>query len=128
MAGVKVTVQELAEEYLFDCQARKLSPRTIEGYKKLLGMFLRRTAEDEFVTTMDELTPQIIKRYIIKLQRENKKPQYINDILKVIKTFSKYVYEEGYTKELLTERVKSVQQPKVKIASFNQKEVAGMLS
>ena len=53
MASVKVTIGELVEEYLFDCQARKLSPKTIEGYKKLLGMFQRFLGEDEYITTKD---------------------------------------------------------------------------
>ena len=63
MAGVKVTMAELAEEYLLDCQARKLSPRTIEGYRKLLGVFLRRIAKDEFITTMDALAALRQQRY-----------------------------------------------------------------
>lgn len=58
MASVKVSISELAEEYLFDCQARKLSPRTIGGYKKLLNLFQQYLRETEFITTMDELTPQ----------------------------------------------------------------------
>ena len=128
MASVKVTLEELAQEYLFDCQARKLSPRTIEGYKKLLSLFQKHVREAEFITTLDELTPQVIKRYIVHLQRAGKKPQYINDIIKVIKTFSKYAHEEGYTKDVLTEKVRNVHQPKVKIASFNEKEVSRMLS
>ena len=68
MGSVKVTISELAQEYLFDCQARKLSPKTIEGYRKLLNMFQRFVGVTEFITTLDELTPQAIKRYIVHLQ------------------------------------------------------------
>lgn len=128
MASVKVTVEELAQEYLFDCQTRKLAPRTIEGYRKLLNMFIRHVAETEFITTLDELTSPAIKRYIMKLQREGKRPQYINDHIKVIRTFCVYAYDEGYAKNVLTEKIKNVQQPKVKIVAFNEKEVSAMLS
>ena len=63
MASVMVTISELAEEYLYDCQVRKLSPVTIKGCRTLLNLFQRYLMEVEFITTMDELILITHKRH-----------------------------------------------------------------
>ena len=57
------------------------------------------------------------------LQERGAKPQYINDQLKAFKVLFRYLYEEGYTDSILTERIKNVKQPKTIIKTFTEQEV-----
>ena len=43
---------------------------------------------------------------------------YINDLLKVFKTFFNYLKKEGHIKERPTANVKNMKQPKVKIITY----------
>jgi len=56
------------------------------------------------------------------------KPQYINDLLKVFKTFFRYCVQEGYLTTDPAAPVKNVKQPKVKIITFSELEIRRMLT
>lgn len=122
-----VNMLDLVESYLLECQARQLSPRTIETYNKLLRPLFLWLGDNHDVQTIEQLTPQHYKMYLLFKEKEGAKPQYINDILRVMRTFSRYLLEEGYVNRLLTEKIRNVRQPKVKIVSFNEKEVREMI-
>ena len=67
-----------------------------------------------------------IKAYLMMLHERGAKPQYINDQLKAFKVLFRYLYEEGYTDSILTERIKNVKQPKTIIKTFTEQEVKKM--
>lgn len=118
---------DLMEMYLTDCQLRKLSPKTLEGYRKLLQPMLIWLGDNEQVDTIGDLVPQHYKMYLMYKEKNGASPQYLNDILRVIRTFSRYLYDEGHTNRLLSEKLKNVRQPKVKIVAFNEQEIKAML-
>lgn len=117
----------LIQEYLFDCRARELSPRTIHGYEKLLRYFLEYANNVINIHMLQELKPIHIKQYIVSLQKRGCKPSYINDVIKPVKTLCSYAYQEGYTDELITKRVRNVKQPKVLIHTFSTDETKRMI-
>ncbi len=119
-------MEGLKREFVFSMQARKLSPKTIDNYSKQIGFLLRYAKEIYQVDTIESFTSQIIKEFLVS-KMKTCKPQYINDLLKAFKVFFRYIHEEGYTSDILTIRIKNVKQPKVKIISFNKKEVKGYL-
>ena len=107
-----MTMEMLAKEFIFDCQARELSPRTIRNYEKQISYFVRYLAEIHSVNHLEELKPTHIKQYLVMLSSKKKKPSYINDLLKAVKCLCAYAYNEGYTAELITKRVKNVKEPR----------------
>jgi integrase/recombinase XerD len=111
-------MEGLKQEFVFSMQVRKLSGRTIDS--KQIGFLLRYAKEEFLVNTIEGFTSQIIKQFLLS-KMETCKPQYINDLLKAFKVFFRYIHEEGYTTDILTNRIKNVKQPKVKIISFNKK-------
>ena len=121
-------LMDLMDAYLTECEIRKLAPKTIEGYKKLLRAMLLWLSDNEQVERLSDLTPMHYKRYLLHKEKDGASPQYINDILRVMRTFSRFLYDEGYTPKLLTEKIKNVKQPKVKIVSFTEEEIQGMLN
>jgi len=54
--------------------------------------------------------------------------EYINDLLKVFKTFFRYCTEEEYIKSNPAKRVHNVRQPKVMIRTFSEDEILKMLN
>ena len=117
----------LAKEFIFDCEARNLSQGTIKGYEKQLSYFLCFLSEHLGVHRLDELTAAHIKQYVVACQRKGLKPSYVNDLLKPVKRLCTYAFEEGYTEEVITKRVKNVKEPKVLIHTFSSREIQAMI-
>ena len=117
---------DAAKEFEFNCQCRKLSDKTIRNYGKLIGYLLDYLKERHKVLCLEDVRPMYIKAYLMMLQERGAKPQYINDQLKAFKVLFRYLYEEGYTDSILTERIKNVKQPKTIIKTFTEQEVKKM--
>ena len=117
---------DAAKEFEFNCQCRKLSDKTIQNYGKLIGYLLDYLKEQHKVLCLEDVRPMYIKAYLMMLQERGAKPQYINDQLKAFKVLFRYLYEEGYTDSILTERIKNVKQPKTIIKTFTEQEVKKM--
>ena len=117
---------DAAKEFEFNCQCRKLSYKTIRNYGKLIGYLLDYLKEQHKVLCLEDVRPMYIKAYLMMLQERGAKPQYINDQLKAFKVLFRYLYEEGYTDSILTERIKNVKQPKTIIKTFTEQEVKKM--
>ena len=117
---------DAAKEFEFNCQCRKLSDKTIRNYGKLIGYLLDYLKEQHKVLCLEDVHPMYIKAYLMMLQERGAKPQYINDQLKAFKVLFRYLYEEGYTDSILTERIKNVKQPKTIIKTFTEQEVKKM--
>ena len=117
---------DAAKEFEFNCQCRKLSDKTIRNYGRLIGYLLDYLKEQHKVLCLEDVRPMYIKAYLMMLQERGAKPQYINDQLKAFKVLFRYLYEEGYTDSILTERIKNVKQPKTIIKTFTEQEVKKM--
>ena len=117
----------LVQEFIFDCKVRNLAPRTIRNYEKQLNYFVRYLEAAQGVEELNDLKPIHIKQFMVMLQEKKNKPSYINDLLKAVKCMCSYAYEEGYTAELITKRVKNVKEPKILIHTFSDEEIVKMV-
>ena len=121
-------LKDAAKEFEFNCKCRKLSDKTIKNYNKLISYLLDYLKDRYMVLTLEDMRSTYIKSYLIYLQEKGAKPQYINDQLKAFKVLFRYLYEEGYTECILTERIKNVKQPKTIIQTFTEKEIKNMIN
>lgn len=122
-----MTISELKKEFLFDCEVRELSAKTIRNYEKQLKHFEAFLRGSCGVELLEDLKPIHIKQFVAMLQKRGCKPSYTNDMLKAVKVLCGYAYREGYTEELITKRVKNVKEPKVLIHTFNTDEIRSMV-
>ena len=122
-----LSMKTLVQEFIIDCQARNLAPRTIHNYEKQLDYFTRYLKEAQGVEALEDLKPLHIKQFILMLQGKKNKPSYVNDLLKAVKCLCAYAYEEGYTAEVITKKVKNVKEPKVLIHTFSDEEIVRMI-
>ena len=122
-----MTMDDAIQEFGFDCKIRKLSPKTIDNYRKQLK-YLYRYLKSEFqIDNVEEIKPFHIKQFLSYMDDKGRKARYINDLLKVFKTFFNYLKKEGTIKERPTANIKNMKQPKVKILTFNNVEVRKLL-
>lgn len=122
-----MTIYELKKEFIFDCEVRELSSKTIHNYAKQLEQFAAFLRGSCGIENLEELKPIHIKQFIAMLQKRGCKPSYTNDMLKAVKVLCGYAFREGYTAELLTKRVKNVKEPKVLIHTFNSNEINSLV-
>ena len=116
------------KEYEFDCKARKLGVNTIQGYMRMLRYLMDYLDKEYDITQIEDVKPFHIKHFLLLKQEEGKKPQYINDLLKVYKTFFRYLEEEEYLDKAPTAKIHNVKQPKVLIRTFSEDEIRRMLN
>ena len=69
-------LRDCLKEYHFDCKARKLSVRTIEGYVRMMGYLLDFLQEKHGVAEVEEVRPSHIKQYLLMMEEKGRKPQY----------------------------------------------------
>lgn len=116
------------DEFTFHCQCRNLSPKTIKNYGKQIDYLVRFLEQTEDITHIQDVEPQHIKAFLMRMKQTNHTPNYLNDLLKAYKVFFRYAFEEGYTKTLLTERIHNVKAPKVIIRTFTEAELKRMVN
>jgi len=87
-------------EFGFDCKARKLSDKSISNYQKQLRYLLRYLEAEFQVNQVEEVRSFHIKQFLVDMADKGRKPQYINDLLKVFKTFFNYMKQEGYSERM----------------------------
>lgn len=84
------------KEYLLEIEVRRYSPRTVRSYRNNLNLFLRFCTERAGVESVDEITLGTVKAYTKFLVGAGKASAYVNSILKTIKSFVQYCFDEGY--------------------------------
>lgn len=114
------------DEFIFHCQCRKLSPRTIRNYAKQIGYLLRYLEQEHGITEIEAVEPKQIKSFLVAMDAAGRTANYLNDLLKAFKVFFRYAHEEGYTEELLTGKIHNVKKPKVILRTFTEAELKRM--
>jgi len=114
------------DEFSFHCQCRKLSPRTIKNYTKQIDYLLRFLQEEKKTTHIEDVKPRDIKEFLLNMSKAGRTANYVNDLLKAFKVFFRYAFEEGYTDELLTQKIHNAKKPKVIIRTFTEPELKRM--
>lgn len=89
-------LKDLAAEFIFNCQCRKLSEKTVHNYQLQVGYLIDYLSQEHGVAELEKVKLQMIKQYMLAMQKKGRKAQYINDLLKAFKCFFKYLYEENY--------------------------------
>ena len=88
-------ISNAIKEYLVECEIRKFTPRTLRGYKNHLNIFVT-YCEEEGITEMEDVTLVVVRQFTQTMIKKGRKGTYINSLLKVIKVFIQYCYDEGY--------------------------------
>ena len=96
----------IRDEFIFNCQYRKLESKTIGNYRKQIDYLLRFLEQEHDIVDMDGVKTAHIKQFLLRMKQNGRKTNYVNDLLKAFKVYFRYAHEEGYSEKLLTERIK----------------------
>jgi site-specific recombinase XerD len=95
-------------------QARKVervSPHTLTFYKQQLGHFLR-FCDGQVISQMGELTPDVIRRFLLAHEESGHNPGGIHAVYRVVKTFLRW-YEAEAEPPNWKNPIKKVKAPKL---------------
>ena len=121
-------LDKAAKEFEYDCKIRHLSPKTIDNYGKQLRYLQRFLEKEVSISSIEDVKPSHIKRFLAMMDDAGRKPQYINDLLKVYKTFFNYLESEGHIESSPAKRIRNMKLPKLKLRTFTEKNSMDMIN
>lgn len=96
-------LDSLVQEFLFECEIREYSEKTVENYRKQLRHFTEFLNNQFQLHDLEKLEPSHVKAFVKHYQMRQCKPSYVNDNLKAVKVLCSYAYKEKYVDHLITE-------------------------
>ena len=119
---------ELAcQEFLKEIEVRKYTPRTIRSYRNSLNLFLHFCTDNEINDT-EYLLLSTVKAFTLFMSERGRKGTYINSLLKSIKSFIQYCYNEEYGGFNTKGKITWCKEEKPIIRAFQAKDVKRMLA
>ena len=120
-------LQNLLVEYLLELKLRNYSERTIKSVRNNSTLFFYFLKSQYGVETIEKLNKTHIKAHLKYKCQLGLKPTYVNSILKNIRMFFNYLFEEEYIKENYAFSIHFQKETKTVIETFTEKEVKDML-
>lgn len=120
-------LEALVKEYLIEIEVRKYTPKTIRGYRVGLNLFLRFCKEHLDQDEIDDITLATVRQFAKFMTEAGRKGTYINGLLKTIKSFLQYCYEEGYGGFNTKRNFKWCKEERPVITAFRPSDVRQML-
>lgn len=120
--------QDVLQEFIFDCKMRKLSERTIKGYRNN-NLRLMRYLESQYqITELEETHYQAVQGYIEYLTNQKLSETYINRLIICFNCYFGYCVKEGYILRNPIDKVRRQKEPQVMIETFNNDEVSRLIN
>lgn len=120
-------ISTAAKEYYAEIEIRKFTPKTIRSYRNSLNLFLRFCEEQSDAEHIEDLSLAIVRQFTSFMISKGRKGSYINSLLKVVKAFIQYCYDEGYGGFNTRKNFKWCKQDKAVIMAFKPSDVRSML-
>ena len=87
-------IEKAIRDYLIEIEVRKYTPKTIRSYSNNLSLFLRFCEKQVEIGETDEISLSVVKQYALFLTESGRKGTYINSLLKTVKSFVQFCYDE----------------------------------
>lgn len=120
-------LEETLEEFIFECQLRKLSRRTVQSYRNANLRMLKYIKEQYGIIELEKIHHLAIKGYIGFLTQQKLSEVYINRNIVCFKCFFQYCKREGYIAENPMDKVSKQKEPVILIETFTDEEVQRMI-
>ncbi|QNO19442.1 tyrosine-type recombinase/integrase [Caproicibacterium amylolyticum] len=119
-------VKECIAEFLYECQIRQFTKKTVKGYRNALNV-LQQFLDSKGVEQIEDVNVIVLKSFFAEMIKTNHKETYINGLLKVCRALWKYLCEQEYITVNPTLKVRWAKEPKTIIKTFTDDEVKRML-
>jgi len=133
---------DVVSHFLIDCENRSLSDGTINLYRRVLGLLMRRLEQDSKVTELEEVRIIHLRQFLSFLLRsdENEKrfpeldrqgklaPITVRNYTKMVKAFFKWCMNEELLKVDPSTRLAVPKVPQLVTATFTPEQIEAMLA
>lgn len=120
-------LQNVLQEYLCDCQLRKLSERTVKGLRNNNRRFFQYLESEFSITELEDVKRVHVQAYISYLSEQGRMESYVNGIIKCFRGFFKYCEAEEYIRDSPMNRISFQKAEITLIRAFNSAEVQRMV-
>lgn len=120
-------LKKLISEFLWECEIRKYSSKTIKGYRNNLTYIANYFEQSLELLLIEEIgTPQI-RQYFKYQSSKGRKATYLNGQIKVLRAFFKYLIQEEYIQRNPMLNISWMREKMPLIKTFTNIEVKRML-
>ena len=120
-------MDDALKEFLFECQVRKYTWKTIKGYRNGLEFLINYLKQEQKINQIEEISTRHLKAFFMYQTKRNRKETYLNGLLKTYRAFFKYLVNEEYLEINPALKVSWMREPKTIIKTFSNDEVKRML-
>ncbi|KAA9018056.1 tyrosine-type recombinase/integrase [Niallia endozanthoxylica] len=121
-------IKDLLKEFTFDLQIKNYSKRTIETYNYNVGQFINFLKEHHEIDEIEDISTVHVKKFVQFEQEQGNKSNYINTIIKSLRSFYNYLVQEEYISNNIMKRIRLLKEDKEVIKTFTDMEVSRMLN
>jgi len=126
--GFFMRLEAAKKDYLTEIEIRKYSPKTVRAYNNNLDLFLRFCKDQAGVDDIEMLTPVVVRQFTKFMVDKGREGTYINRLLKSIKSFIQYCYDEEMGGFNTKNSFRWVKEEKPIIQTFRPEHVRAMLN
>ena len=83
---LKAEFDQHIDEYMIYCRSRQLRPKTMLSYERTLRLFERWCRDEMEIDSLDDVTENVIRRYITDIQQRGKYTFYADESRKALNT------------------------------------------
>ena len=83
---MKAEFDQHIDEYMIYCRSRQLRPKTMLSYERTLRLFERWCRDEMDIDSLDDVTENVIRRYITDIQQRGKYTFYADESRKALNT------------------------------------------
>lgn len=121
-------LEDSVKEFLFECQIRQYTKKTVKGYRNGLEFFMNYLKQIHHLTDIEQVKEYHLKAFFAYQVKRKRKESYLNGLIKVFRAFWKYLIEEDYVSDNPMLKVSWMREPKTIIKTFSDAEVKRMLN
>ncbi|KOS24175.1 recombinase [Bacillus anthracis] len=122
-----VLLKDLLKEFVFDLKIKNYSDRTIDTYNYNVGQLITYLNEHHEVNDVKDVATFHIKKFVQHQISLGKKANYINTLIKSLRSFYKYLVVEEYVSVNIMNKIKLLKEDVEVIKTFTDDEVAKMI-
>lgn len=116
-------LEEALKEFLYDCQLRKYTWKTIKGYRNGIEYLINYLKQEHDLTAIEEIASAHLKAFMAYQQNRGRKETYLNGLIKTYRSFFKYLMSEDYLTTNPVLKLRWMREPKTIIKTFTDAEV-----
>ena len=121
-------LDDSVKEFIFECQIRQYTWKTVKGYKNTLEYLATYLKEVHHLTDIEQVNEHHLKAFFAYQINKKCKETYLNGLIKVYRAFYKYLVEQEYVVKNPILKVSWMREPSTIIKTFTDEEVKRMLS